>query len=106
MTDELQMRQTFNHNDMAGSKNKYLEEAVPNFYRRQTIDVMIFTFIDTYRFVLPSVSVNEAASAFVKRYKISYDLLTTEAVIQSYYRTQKDLYEAEKRENKEDRKRQ
>ena len=90
---------------MAGTKNRYLDDAIPNFYRRQTLDVMIFTFIDTYRFLIPSVGINEAAEAFVKRYKISYDLLTTEAVIQSYYRTQKDLHEAEKRESKEDRQR-
>lgn len=91
---------------MAEAKNKFLEDVVPKFYRRQTLDVMIFTFIDTYRFILPAVSIQEAAEAFMKRYKISSDLMSIEGVTQSYYRTLHDLNEAEKREGKENRQRQ
>lgn len=81
---------------MAKEKNKYLESAIPKFYRRNTLDLMIFTFIDTYKWLIPSVSVEEAAIAFKKRYKIQSTQMTDDAIIQSYYRSQKFLNDAEK----------
>ena len=69
------------------AENKYLESLIPKFYRRQTFDIMIFIFIDTYRLLLPSVSMEECINAFIKRYKIDMDLITFDAIQQSYYRT-------------------
>jgi hypothetical protein len=69
------------------AENKYLENIVPKFYRRQTFDIMIFIFIDTYKFLLPSVSLEECINAFIKRYKVDMSLITFDAIMQSYYRT-------------------
>lgn len=69
------------------AENKYLENIIPKFYRRQTMDIMIFIFIDTYRLLLPSVSIEECISAFIKRYKIDMNLITYDAIQRSYYRT-------------------
>ena len=77
------------------SKNKYLTNAIPALYRAQLIDVMAFTFIDTYRFTIPSVSIEEAVSAFIRRYKID-ESLTESAVKQSYYRTLQLVTDAER----------
>lgn len=72
---------------MAEAKNKYLESIIPKFYRRQAFDIMVFTFIDTYRLLLPSVTIEECCKAFVKRYKVDTALITTDTIQQSYYRS-------------------
>jgi len=85
---------------MPEAKNKYLESIIPKFYRRQTFDIMIFVFIDTYRFLLPSVSIDEAVKAFVKRYSIDEELISLDAIQQSYYRSlhlHNDKQKAEKK---------
>lgn len=69
------------------ANNQYLDSIIPKFYRRQAFDVMIFVFIDAYRFLLPSVTIEEAVNAFIKRYKIDKDLITFDAIQQSYYRS-------------------
>jgi len=79
-------------------KNKYLESIVPKLYRRQTFDIMIFTFIDTYRLLLPTVTVDDCVNAFIKRHKIDMDLITADAIQLSYYRTLK-LYNEDKKTN-------
>ncbi len=84
---------------MAGEKekrNKYPDGVIPKFYKRQTLDVMIFTFIDTYRFLFPSVEVKEAANAFMHRHKIMADELSEPAILQSYYRSLHLLTAAQK----------
>ena len=85
---------------MAEAKNKYLESIIPKFYRRQTFDVMIFVFIDTYRFILPSVSIDEAVKAFVKRYSIDEELISLDGIQQSYYRSLHLHNDKQKQESK------
>jgi len=72
---------------MAEAKNKYLESIIPKFYRRQAFDIMIFTFIDTYKLLLPSVTIEECVNAFIKRHKIDITLISFDAIQQSYYRS-------------------
>jgi hypothetical protein len=83
---------------MATRENKYLENLIPKLYRRQTLDIMIFTYIDTARFLIPELTLDEAAEGFIKRYKIGVDLLNIDSIKQSYYRTQQLLVEAERKE--------
>lgn len=80
--------------------NKYLETAIENFYRREAMQISIFTFIDTYRFLFESVTMEEAAKAYMKRYKINEELYSQDTVISIYYRVNKDLIDLHK--NKED----
>lgn len=81
----------------------YLEEFIPHLYKRKTIDIMVFVFIDTYQFVHPSVTIKDAALAFLKRYKISEDLFCLKSITQSYERTKKDYYDAERKHGQEQR---
>lgn len=74
----------------------YLENFIPHFYKRKQIDVMIFTFIDTYKFAQPSVTLTEAARAFQKRYGIINELYDERYILTTYERTLKDYYGAEK----------
>lgn len=82
-------------------RNKYLEEFIPHFYQRKAIDIMAFTFIDTYKFVQPTVTLEEAALAFLKRYEISEELFSLNSILLCYHRTIKDYYDAEKKANRE-----
>lgn len=77
-------------------RNKYLDSFIPYIYQRQIIDVMAFTFIDTYKFVYPTVTLKEASIAFMKRYDISEDLHNVESIIMTYNRVLKDFYENKK----------
>lgn len=85
---------------MGKERNKYPENVIGKFYKKTTLDIMIFTFIDTYKFLIPSAKINEIADAFVKRYKIAPDDLSREAILTSYYRTQEAFNEASKTINK------
>lgn len=68
----------------------YLQNFIPHFYKRKQIDVMIFIFIDTYRLAQPSVTLMEAAAAFLKRYGISRELYDEKCVLMTYDRTLND----------------
>ena len=76
--------------------NKHLDNAIENFYRREAMHVAIFFFIDTYRFLYESVTLEEAAQAFVKRHKISEDLYSKDTVVAIYYRVSKELNDIQK----------
>lgn len=79
-------------------ENQYLENFIPHFYKRKQIDVMIFTFIDTYRFSQPSVTLMEAATAFLKRYGIAGEYYDEKSLLTTYERTLKDYHDAEKKQ--------
>lgn len=64
------------------------------------MDIMAFMFIDTYKYVYPSVTLAEAAKAFMNRYKISEDFHNLESVIKTYIRVNKDLTDAQRQKNK------
>jgi hypothetical protein len=80
-------------------KNQFLDSAIPYLYRRQTMDLLAFAFIDAYRFAQPSVTLKEAALAFMTRYKVSHDLFDVNSVIMTYNRVNKDLIDAQREEN-------
>jgi len=74
-----------------GQKNKYLDKEVPAMYRKNTLDTMIYTFIDAQRFTIPGISVKESALSFLKHYKIDESDLSLEKVTQTFFRIQKEL---------------
>lgn len=79
----------------------YLENFVPHLYQRQQLDVMIFAFIDAYKFAFPSITTKEAAQAFLKRYKIAEDLYYWRDIVTTYHRTLKDFTDAERQRNQQ-----
>lgn len=66
------------------------------FYQKSTFDIMIFTFIDTYKFLHRGVSVKEAAIAFMNRHKVSDQMYSLSSVMTSYERTLRDYIHAQK----------
>lgn len=84
--------------------NKYLQNVIPNLYRREVLHVMIFTFIDTYKFVHPSVTLEEAAQAFMKRHKVNEDEYGMNTIVHTYLRVQKDLHDSERFYNEQKKK--
>lgn len=80
-------------------RNRYIDSVIPNFYRRQAIDFMVLAFIDAYRFAQPSVTLEEAAVAFQKRYNIATDLWDARSIVTTYQRINKDLLNGQKSEN-------
>jgi hypothetical protein len=81
------------------AKNKYIENNIPALYRRTILDVMIYTFIDAVKHTIPGISVDEAALAFSKKYKIDEDEMTLTSITRVYYRIQKELFEDERTKN-------
>jgi hypothetical protein len=81
------------------AKNQYLDSVIPKYYRMQTLDTMCFVFIDTYRFLFPSVTLLEAAEAFQKRYNIDEDLHSAKSLVQTHQRVNQHLFDAERRDN-------
>lgn len=51
---------------------------------------MIFSFMDAYRFAQPSVTLMEAAAAFLKRYGISREYYDEKNILTTYERTLRD----------------
>lgn len=80
--------------------NKHLDNALENLYRREVMHIAIFTFIDTYRFLFNSITIEEAAQAFLKRFNIDEELYSQNAVISIYYRVNKDLTDLQKHRDK------
>ena len=62
---------------------------------------MIFTFIDCRLNDFPSNTIQEAADAFMKRYKIFEEEYSTDTVVAIYGRVNKDLIDAERFQNKQ-----
>jgi hypothetical protein len=83
------------------ARNKHLEGVIPAFYRREVLHVMIFTFIDTYRLLFPSVTITEAADAFMRRHVIFQDEYSVNTVIAIFTRVNQDIIDAERFQNQQ-----
>lgn len=57
---------------------------------------MIYTFIDAYFFIHPSVKLKEAAAAFMVRHKIDEDEYSLNTVIAIYERVSNDVIDAKR----------
>lgn len=79
-----------------GAKNNYLNDRVPLLYRKQILDVMIYTFIDTQRFTIPSISIEESALSFMRHYQIPEDELSLDKIKITFFRIQKELIDESK----------
>ncbi len=73
------------------AKNKLLDSTIENFYRREAMHIAIYVFVDTYKLIIPSVTLQEAARAFMIKFKIDDRLYSEDTIIAIYYRVDKDL---------------
>lgn len=83
-----------------GATNSFLKNNVSVIYQKQILDVMIFTFIDTQRFTIPSISVDEAAKSFLAHHKIDEGELSIDKIRKTYYRILNELIDEQKTINK------
>lgn len=83
-----------------GKENSFLKNNISAIYRKQILDVMIYTFIDTQRFTIPGISVTESAKSFLHHHNIDEGELSLNSIESTYYRLQKELYEEQKTCNK------
>lgn len=74
-----------------GFKNTYLGNHIPALYRKQILDVMIYTFIDAQRFTIPGISIENSARAFLIRYDIDEGELSIFKITTTFSRIQKEL---------------
>lgn len=81
-------------------RNKHIDNLLPYLYQRQTFDTLSFGFIRGMRIVYPSITLKEAAIAFMKEFNVCEDLHNVSSVIVTYERVLKDYYEAEKAKNR------
>jgi hypothetical protein len=73
---------------------------IPKLYKRKTLDIMIFTFIYAQRTLIPSITVKEAAIGFMREFRLGEEEYNLNSVLVTYNRVNKELFEAEKHENK------
>lgn len=79
-----------------GAENSYLKKTVPLLYRKSILDVAIYTWVKAQKKLIPSLSINECAKGFMSEHDISEDDLSHEAVMKSFKRTQKELFDEQK----------
>lgn len=82
------------------ANNKYLDSTIENFYRREAMHICIYVFIDTYKFLFNSITLQEAAIAFMTKYNIDDNLYSADTVIAIYYRVDKDLNDIQRHKDK------
>lgn len=83
-----------------GNTNSYIEKNIPILYRKQILDVMIFTYIDCQRFTIPGITVEDSSLSFMKRHGVDPEEMTIEKIRTTYYRIQKELLNEHKRKSK------
>lgn len=79
-----------------GHKNKYLDKVVPAMYRLNSLDTMIYTWINAQRFLIPGLSVENSALSFLKHHQIDEQDLTLDKIKMTYFRVQKDIINEKK----------
>ena len=85
-----------------GAENAYLKNNIPALYRKSIMDVAIYVFIDTQKFTIPSISIEESAKAFIAHNNINEEEYSLDAILKSYLRTRKQIIEDEKTDSKKD----
>lgn len=80
-----------------GAENSYLKNHVSLLCRKNAIEQAIYVSIETTRRHLPSVSVDEAVKSFMVHFNITEDDMSFESIRGSYFRTQKQLYEEQRK---------
>lgn len=81
------------------AKTDFLKD-LPDFYKHQTYHAVLFGFIRCWKRIYPSATTIEIAGAFKKEFPSSEQLDLIGLTI-AYSRTNKDFFNAERKEHKE-----
>lgn len=73
---------------------------IPALFKRNTFHLLLYGFITGVQHSLPSVTKEEAAQMFLKRFKITPDAYDTQTIVTTYNRINKEIIEVEKKEPK------
>lgn len=80
--------------------NKHLQNSIGDYYQNNTMQVVIHTFFICSKHWFPSLTIEEISLACIKFYDLDEDLYSTQTVISTYYRVDKDLTNLKKQKDK------
>lgn len=80
-------------------KKESYKYSIPAFYRRSTLDVMLFTHVTAMRFRM-DLSLEEAIEDFIKMYDISHDDYPIDSALVTYNRVMNNFIYVNKVEEK------
>lgn len=66
-------------------------EVLSAFLRKRNFDLILYGWVSSIRFSLPSATVEEAVNSFFRRHKIDEKKYTKAAACKSYYRTEAEF---------------
>jgi len=66
-------------------KEKPFEQWICSFYRANTIDLMLFVYIETRQDVVKNESIRQSIERFMSKFDISDDMFQFENAVQVYY---------------------
>jgi hypothetical protein len=66
-------------------------ESLSPFLRKRNFDLMLYGWVSSIRFSLPSATVNDAINSFFRRYKIDEKNYSKAAAEKSYYRMDREF---------------
>lgn len=73
------------------SKEKKIEGKIGNFYKKKTIDLCMFAYVQGFTDALPAVKIKDAICFWMKEYSISEDDYPLETAMRTYSRIKKDF---------------
>lgn len=69
---------------------------IKKLYKRNILEVMMFGYVNSLRFNMPTVSIEKAILNFMKHHSIDEEALNLETAKKSYYRMQNEYIESQK----------
>jgi len=78
---------------MRGNNKSKIENCIPRIYQRQAITLLMYAFVRGARWALHSLTIKEAAEAFIEQFGISPEDYSLDSVMVIYQRTHKEFIE-------------
>ena len=76
--------------------DKHISISVPKMYRRNSLDLIMFGFVEGMKAALPSLTIQECLIMFQRKASLSDNEYPLESARMAYYRMQKEYTESNK----------
>jgi len=77
-------------------KESEFKQAIPSLYKRGHLEVSLFSWVNAYKYVFPTISIENAINGFYHFYKIDSDTYPLTTAVKTYQRMNKELHNLEK----------
>ena len=74
-------------------REKECTKLIPNIYKRNAENLLLFSWVNAQRQVIPTITLEQTIWAYLKYYDIEWDM---ECAMSTYSRLQKEYYETAK----------